>query len=182
MTPSIDLVLATLERALSVTILPTATNASAKEEASLGVLFMRWLRDVVDHAADAERASETACRRAAADVAGIFRGSPSLGGASAGVASEVEAALAKPRPETIAGVREEGRRWKALLGRSLRAAREDGDEQTSHAIRLRLFDLAGGEIERERAFGRSTGMDPDAASLPALADLVRPQSGERSEG
>jgi len=163
MIPSLDLILGTLERALTVAILPAAGNASAKEEASIGILFTRWLRDVVDHAADAERASYGDCRAALADVAEML--------ASKAVAGEIRSFLAEPSVETAAAIREATRRAKALLSRSLRAARADGGEG-ANAIRRRLADLAGRELEREIAFGRATGMDPDGAKSPPLAEVV----------
>src|SRR5947208_12224661 len=68
MTPNLELMLETIERALAVAILPAAGNASAREEASLAILFTRWIRDVVDHVADAERASYRDCRATLAAV------------------------------------------------------------------------------------------------------------------
>src|SRR5262249_5936790 len=92
MIPSLDLILGTIERALTVAILPAAGNASAKEEASIGILFTGWLRDVVDHVADAERASYHDCRAALGDVAAIVP--------SRTVAEEIRAFLAEPQAET----------------------------------------------------------------------------------
>ncbi len=167
MIPSLELILGTIERALTVAILPAAGNASAKEEASIGILFTRWLRDVVDHTADAERASYHECRSALADVAAMLPSGP----ASKAVAGEIRSFLAEPSAEAASNVREGARRAKALLSRSLRAAREDRGD-AAKTIRRRLADLAGRELEREIAFGRATGIDPDGAKSPALAEVV----------
>ena len=172
MIPSLDLLLGTLERALEVTILPSAANAAAKEEASLGVLFVRWLRDVVDHCADAERASQADCRAALADVAAIVA-AHRPGASSAAVARDASQLLERPAPAELGAVREDARRAKALLSRALRAAREDGDDPMASEIRLRLAELGAREIERERAFGRATGMDPDSQTIPTLAEITR---------
>jgi len=175
MIPSIDLLLTTLERALSVTILPTAANASAREEASLGILVARWLRDVIDDVANAERASERDCRAALADVGAILAAGLRRP-ASVSVLGEIREALARSSPERIAAAREETRALKRLLGEALGAARADGDDSTAAAIRGRLTALAGREIARERSFGRSTGMDPDAATVPTLAALSKTET------
>jgi hypothetical protein len=177
MIPSIDLMLGTIERALSVAILPAAGNASAKEEASLAILFTRWLRDVVDHVADAERESQEDCGRALRDIAAML----STGRASTDARGEIAAHLVAPEVTTAAERRETCRRAKALLSRSLRAAREDGDDAAANAIRRRLADLAVRELEREIAFGRGTGIDPDGAKSPPLADVVTRHAERRSE-
>ena len=170
MIPSVDLMLGTLERALSVAILPAAGNAAAKEEATLGILFARWLRDVVDHAVDAERASNRDCRAALADVVSIASSGTGRAALFA-FSSEARALLAKPVVEQAAPAREETRLAKALLVRSLRAARADGDE-CALAIRRRLADLAALELEREIAFGKATGIDPDGAKGRSLAEVL----------
>jgi hypothetical protein len=159
MTPSLDLMLATIERALAVAIVPAAGNASAREEASLAILFTRWIRDVVDHLGDAERASYRDCRAtlAQADL-------------------EWEA---EPEPETAAEIRDEARKIKKRLGDLLASLRDAGDERAARVLRAALFDLGSREIERERAFGRATGLDPDAPSIPTLSELL--QSSERSK-
>ena len=167
MIPSLDLILGTIERALTVAILPAAGNAAAKEEASLGIMFTRWLRDVADHVVDAERASYHDCRSALGDVAGML----ASGAAQTAVAGEIRGFLGEPVAEAASRVREESRRAKALLSRSLRAAREDGSD-SARLIRRRLADLAGQELEREIAFGRATGIDPDGAKSPALAEVL----------
>ena len=168
MIPPVDLLLSTLERALAVTILPNATNAAAKEEASLGILFVRWLRDVVDHAVDAEIASYEDCRAALAEIADT---APGAGSALRAELAASRALLERPAA-TAAERREQTRGAKAHLCRCLRAARTDGDASLAHAIRLRLTTLAAREIEREIAFGRATGIDPDGAKAPALAELL----------
>jgi fumarylacetoacetate (FAA) hydrolase family protein len=175
--PSIDLILTTLERALTATILPAAGNASAKEEASIGILMTRWLRDVGDHVVDAERASHRDCRRALEDVA-LLLANGATGPQAATVREEAGKLLASRSPEAIAAVREEARLAKSLLARALRATRAEGDDACALAIRARLAALAGREIERECSFGRATGIDPDAATVEPLSVISRD---ERSE-
>ena len=167
MIPPVDLLLSTLERALAVTILPNATNAAAKEEASLGILFVRWLRDVVDHAVDVEIASYEDCRAALAELADSGRAGSALAAELAGSRPLLEQPAA-----TAAERREQTRRVKAHLCRCLRAARADGDDALARTIRRRLTSLAAREIEREIAFGRATGIDPDGAKAPSLAELI----------
>jgi len=179
MIPSIDLMLGTLERALSVAILPAAGNAAAREEATLGILFARWLRDVADHAVDAERASYRDCRAALADVVALVS-SGRRGPAVSAFSSEARDLLAKPAAEAAAAVRKEARMAKALLVRSLTAAREDCDD-TAPAIRRLLADLAARELEREIAFGKVTGIDPDGAKGPSLAEVLATLKTQRTE-
>ncbi len=173
MIPSIDLLLSAIERALTVVILPAAGNASAKEEAALGLLFSRWLRDVVDLAADVERASARDCRDALAAVVAIAA-KGRQGPASSAVASEAAARLVRPLPDRAAEVRADAREVKTLLVRSLRAARADGDDSAA-AIRRRLTVLAVRELAREIAFGKATGIDPDGAKGPSLAEVLETQ-------
>lgn len=174
MIASVDLLLSTLERALAVAVLPGAGNAAAKDEASLAVLFSRWLRDVVDHAVDAERASFDDCRAALAGVAETIA-TAKRGAAAAAELAAARALLERPPPTAIAPLRDETRLMKARLCRCLRAARQDGDEPLARAIRRRLAALAEREIERDIAFGRAAGMDPDAAQSPPLSTVLSAQ-------
>ena len=168
MIPSIDLILTTFERALTATILPAAGNASAKEEASIGILMTHWLRDVGDHVVDAEWASHRDCRRALEDVASLLA-KGATGPHAAAVREEARGLLAGPSAERIAAARDETRLAKKLLARALRATRAEGDDACAAAIRARLAELAGREIERECSFGRATGIDPDAATVEPLS-------------
>ena len=163
MTPSLDLMLATIERALEVAILPNATNASAREEAGLALLFTRWIRDVADDVGEAERASLGDCREAEDEVTKLV-------GADA-IGRRVLAAI--PRDDTTeASARESARRIRVRLGRLLKALRAEHADDLAREVRARLYDLGVREIERERAFGRATRLDPDWQSLKTLADLA----------
>ena len=164
MTPNLDLMLATIERALEVAILPNATNASAREEAGLALLFTRWIRDVADHTGDAERASLHDCREALDGVTKLLEAD------SAGR----RVLLAMPREdETPAGARDAARQIRVRLGRLLKALRAERTDALAREVRARLYDLGIREIERERAFGRATRLDPDWQSLKTLAELTR---------
>ena len=174
MTPDLDLMLATVERALAAAILPGASNASAKEEASLAILFTRWMREVLDHLPAAERASHRDCRAALGEIAARVEAEASSAAARE-LAREAGREAASGDAAAPAALRAETRRAKALLGRVLRELRSSGDGALANQVRARLFDLGVAEIERERAFGRPTGLDPDWRSLPSLADLVRDQ-------
>lgn len=171
MNPKLDLMLGTIERALEVAILPNATNPSAREEASLALLFTRWIRDVVDDVGDAERASAEDCRAALAGVRSMLEADPAGRRAleSCGLRS-----LADPKESTtVALLRQETHAIKAFLGRLLQQLRADGAGPLAGAVRLRLYDLGAREIERERAFGRATRLDPEWSSIPRLAELSR---------
>ena len=169
---SIDLVLATLERALSVSVVPATTDADARQEAALGALFARWLRDVVDHAADAERASLRDSTAALGELTALA--SQTALPADSRAAIEAARALAGERePERLAEVRNRSAAAKAALARALRAARDDGDADLAARVRAILMRFADREIQRELAFARATGMDPDAATVPPLAEVLR---------
>ena len=161
MNPKLDLILATIERALEVSILPNATNPSAREEASLALLFTRWIRDVVDDVAAAEKASAEDCRAAWADVRALCDADPA------------GRRLVEKDSPGGATAREEAQAIKAALGRILQALRVAGASPLAQAVRLRLYDLGVREIERERAFGRATRLDPEWSSIPTLAELSR---------
>ena len=169
MIPSLDLLLGTIERALAVTILPNATNASAKEEASLALLFTRWLRDVVDDVAAAERVSALDCRAVLAEVTALLEKDPSGRRALDAIHEARVAPLDDATPQ--AAVREEGRKMRMLLGRVLRALRDERQAELAGDVRGLLYDLGIREIERERSYGRASAMDPDWQKLPRLADL-----------
>jgi hypothetical protein len=171
-TLSLDLMLATIERALATSILPSAMNAAAKEEASLTILFTRWIREVLDYVPAAERASYRDCRAALDDVTTRLERRASSGAAlewqRESRLSPLDVDAASP-----AELRRATREIKALLGRLLRALRADGHAALANEVRARLYDLGVHEIERERAFGRASTMDPDWTSIPSLADLAR---------
>ncbi|MGH7821014.1 MAG: hypothetical protein ACREQ9_14720, partial [Candidatus Binatia bacterium] len=137
------------------------------------------LRDVVDHAVDAERASYHDCRGALADVVASLE-AVRAGPAAAIVEREARAFLAEPAADTASRIREHTRLAKALLVRSLRAAREDASDSAA-STRRRLADLAGRELEREIAFGRATGIDPDGAKGPPLAEVLSARPARRSQ-
>lgn len=171
MIPSLDLMLATIGRALEVAVLPRSTDASAREEAGLALLFARWMRDVFDDVATAERASARDCRAALGDVRALLEKDPAGAGALAEIGAAPALALDEASPQAL--VREETTRVKALLGKTLRRLRAEGAEALARTVRLRLYDLGVREIERERAFGRATQLDPDWQTLPTLAELLR---------
>ena len=161
MNPKVDLMLSTIERALEVSILPNATNPSAREEASLALLFTRWIRDVIDDVAAAEGASAADCRGAWADVRKLCEADPAA------------ARLVEGESPDGATPREEAQAIKAALGRVLQGLRASCAASLAEAARARLYALGVREIERERAFGRSTRLDPEWASLKTLAELSR---------
>jgi hypothetical protein len=177
MTPNLDLLLGTIERALEAAILPNVSNPSAREEASLALLFVRWIRDVVDDVGDAERASSRDCREALAAVTARLAADPS----SRRTLEALREAHVEPLDRAAPGVlvREEARRIKSLLGLVLRTLRAEGREALARDVRLRLYDLGVREIERERAYGRASAMDPDWPSIPPLADLGTGETLER---
>ena len=162
MTPNLDLMLATIERALEVAILPNATNASAREEAGLALLFTRWIRDVADDVGEAERASLRDCREAEGEVTKLVDADP--------VGRRVLAAI--PRDDAPhANARDSARRIRVRLGQLLKALRAERAEPLAREVRAHLYDLGVREIDRERAFGRATRLDPDWQSLKTLAEL-----------
>jgi hypothetical protein len=162
--------LSTIERALATSILPSAANVAAKEEASLAILFTRWIRAVVDDAASAERISYRDCRTALNDISGQVE---SLAVGASGLAWLRESRISALAAEALlpAELRHASREIKALLGRALRALRSQGHAALANEVRARLYDLGALEIERERAFGRASMMDPGWRSIPSLADL-----------
>jgi hypothetical protein len=164
--------LATIERALATSILPRAADAAAKEETSLAILFTRWIRDVLDHAPDAERASYRDCRDALDDVTVRLGRRPGNGAALEWLRESPIPPLDADRASP-AELRQATRDIKGLLGRVLRALRAEGDAALANEVRARLYDLGLREIERERAFGRASTMDPDWTSIPPLAELAR---------
>jgi len=170
MTPSLDLMLETIERALATSILPNAANAAAKEEASLAILFTRWIREVLDDVPAAERASYRDCR-AALDAVTARLEARATSGAALDLIRESRAGLFAPDAVPPAEIRQATRRIKALLGRLLHTIRAEGDARLANEVRVRLYDLGLRELERERAFGRGSAMDPDWRSISSLADL-----------
>lgn len=170
MTPSLDLMLETLERALATSIRPNAANAAAKEEASLAILFTHWIREVLDDVPAAERASYRECRAALEDVTARLE-APAESEASLDLLRESRTPPLDPDAASPAEIRQAARRIKSLLGKLLHTLRADGDASLANEVRARLYDLGLRELERERAFGRGSAMDPDWRSIPSLAEL-----------
>ena len=73
------------------------------------------------------------------------------------------------------------RKIKKLLGDLLASLRAAGDGEAAKILREALFDLGSREIDRERAFGRATGLDPDAPSIPTLSELLRRSASRMKE-
>jgi hypothetical protein len=71
-----------------------------------------------------------------------------------------------------ASARESARQIRIRLGRLLKALRTERADALARVVRARLYDLGVREIDRERAFGRATRLDPDWQSLKTLADLA----------
>jgi hypothetical protein len=171
-TPNLELMLSTLERALTTSILPSAANAAAKEEASLAILFTRWIRAVLDDVPTAERSSYRDCRIALDDVIARLESRAAGASALAGLRESRTSPL-DPDAASPAEFRQTAREIKALLGRALRALRAEGQAALANEVRARLYELGVREIERERAYGRASTMDPDGAPIPSLAELAR---------
>ncbi len=171
MTPNLDLMLGTIERALATSILPSAADAAAKEEASLAILFTRWVREVLDHVPAAERSSYRECRAALDDAIARLE-SRSASGSALDLVRESRISPLDADAALPAELRQATRKIKALLGRVLRTLRAEGDAALANDVRAQLFDLGLREIERERAFGRASTIDPDWPSIPSLADLA----------
>jgi hypothetical protein len=172
MMPTIDLMLATIERALATAVLPGAGNAAAKEEASLAILFARWLRDVVDHVSAAERASYRDCRATLDEV------TARLDDGAAGASARELARAARLSPLDAeatppAELRQATRQVKQLLGTLLERLRAAGHASLAADVRARLFDLGLREIARERSFGRASTMDPEWQTIASLAEQRR---------
>jgi hypothetical protein len=170
MTPSLDLMLETIERALATSILPNAANAAAREEASLAILFTRWIREVLDYVPAAERASYRECRAALDDVTASIE-ARAASGDTRGLLREARTTLLDPKASPPLELRQATRTIKVLLGRLLHTLRAEGDASLAGEVRARLYDLGLREIERERAFGRASAMDPDWSSILSLAEL-----------
>jgi hypothetical protein len=170
-TPNLDLMLGTIERALATSILPSAADAAAKEEASLAILFTRWVREVLDQVPAAERSSYRECRAALDEVASRLEHDPANGSALE-LVRESRLSLLDADRALPAELRQATRSIKALLGRTLHTLRADGQASLANEVRARLYELGLREIERERAFGRASTIDPDWPSIPSLAELA----------
>jgi hypothetical protein len=170
MTPSLDLMLETIERALATSIRPNAADAAAKEEASLAILFTRWIREVLDYVPAAERASYRECRAALDDVTARIE-ARAASGARLDLLHDSRTTLLDPEAAPPAELRQATRTIKTLLGRLLHTLRAEGDASLAGEVRARLYDLGLRKIERERAVGRASAMDPDWSSIPSLAEL-----------
>ncbi|MGH7804322.1 MAG: hypothetical protein ACREQJ_08230, partial [Candidatus Binatia bacterium] len=92
---------------------------------------------------------------------------------SKGAIDAARAVLDEAAPDVLAEVRDRSRHAKSVLAVALRAAREDGDGALALEVRAILTRFADREIERELSFARATGMDPDAGTVPPLAELGR---------
>ena len=184
MTPNLELMLATIERALTTSILPTATNAAAKEEASLAILFTRWIREVLDHLPAAERSSYRDCRAALVDAVARVEARP----ASPHALDLVRESRIPPLDAdgaSPAELRQAARGIKALLGRLLRALRAEGDAALANEVRARLYDLGAARDRARASFRESLDDGPGLAVDSFPRRLARgeatSQGGKRDE-
>ncbi|MGE0484391.1 MAG: hypothetical protein AB7Q81_09655 [Gammaproteobacteria bacterium] len=168
MMPSIELRLATMQRALREVILPAIDrdNPLAREQAQLLVahldlIGLQW-RDAQACEAAAARAMTTLAARLLAEVTGGAQTDAALT-ALADVLARCETAGMVPTATraTLA----------AAIDTLVGAVYADGDAAARTGMADAILAHAAREARRDRAWFAANGMDPERASLPDLATL-----------
>ena len=199
MTPDVGTRLDTIARALTEVIIPALPphEVLALEQAALCVGHLGLLVEQHRHLADyeavclAEMASLTEGLLAAASggpattaAAGALRAEADRVGAplEAGEGPSVVPGAAAAGPGGVPGPAASAahQRRNALAGavdELIRAAGRDGDPEFRAATRRLVLAHGKRQSDRDRAWFRACGMDPDRASLPGIPEMLAAAAG-----
>jgi hypothetical protein len=165
MLPNIDVRLANCIKALEEVIIPSlhASERMAREQALLVIGHLRMIGGQWKQALRFETTSLEAMAALARQIAGS---DPNFGGELAAALAATESVDRRDIDAVEAAISQVGTAIdKAILG-------EDGCTALSPAAFAAILDYAERQALRERAWFKLCGLDPDAAELPAIAEVL----------
>lgn len=166
MIPDIELRLDSVRRALTEVILPAidADNSLAIEQTMLAIGHIGMIIGQSDKVAE----YVAICF---ADLAGTMADlPPATGQDTAAAAAALAAAL--PLPEQGTDCRAAYRSASAALEHLIRTADGDGETPFRRDLHQRVLGFTKRQSRRERSWFGASGFDPDARTLPSIADMI----------
>ena len=166
MIPDIELRLDSVRRALTEVILPAidAGNSLAIEQTMLAIGHIGMIMGQADNAADYVAICFVDLAQTMADLPGAVEADTQA------AAAALSAALSLP------GQGEDGRAaYRTATGALeylIRTADGDGNTKFRHELRRRVLAFTKRQAGRERSWFGASGFDPDARTLPSIADMI----------
>ena len=166
MIPDIELRLDSVRRALTEVILPAidAGNSLAIEQTMLAIGHIGMIIGQADNVAN----YVAICF---ADLAETMADLPPAAGPKTATAAEALAA-ALPMPEQAADCRAAYRTATAALEHLIRTADGEGDTAFRRELHQRVLAFTKRQSRRERSWFGASGFDPDARTLPSIAEMI----------
>lgn len=163
MTPSIDLRITTMVRAMQDVVLPAidGANGLAREQASLVIGHLNLLAMQWNRADDYARVCLADLEQTIAMLA------PSGGPLTAAAAQAVKAALAEQ-----GAAEPRYKRVMATVDTLVRAADQDGDAAFAGALRRHLLDFTLRQSTRDRSWFAGSGFDLRPSELSPVDDII----------
>lgn len=166
MIPDIELRLDSVRRALTEVILPAidAGNSLAIEQTMLAIGHIGMIMGQADSVADYVSICFADLVETMADLP------PADGPKTAAAAATFAAAL--PVPAQDADCRAAYRTASAALEHLIRTADGDGDTAFRRELHQRVLAFTKRQSLRERSWFGASGFDPDARTLPSIAEMI----------
>lgn len=169
MTPSIELRLKTMTKAMAEVILPAIEpgNGLAREQAQLmiaqlGMIGQHWQKAATLDAIELREIADLAQKLAAT----------AAGGAQTLAAADALTELLRQRESAEGSVAEERVAIAAAIDRLIRASGIDGSEAFKKASSDLILDHAAQQAWRDRVWFAGCGMDPERADLPSIDAML----------
>jgi hypothetical protein len=195
MTPDLGTRLDTIARALTEVVIPALPphEVLALEQAALCVGHLAILGEQYRYLADYEALCLAEMSALAASLLAVAAGGPATGTAAEALRGEADRVGAPvdtggeaAAPEVLPGgapgrtASAAHQRRNALAGavdELIRAAGRDGEPEFRGATRRLVLAHGRRQSDRDRAWFRACGMDPDRASLPGIPEMLAAAAG-----
>lgn len=170
-TPSMEVRLATIARALEQVIIPALPSEEvlAREQAALSIVHLTTIAEQCRYLAEYELACFADMSTLAEALAGAAEGGPH----TASAARELHQILNAVRAATSSSTAHDRRNTLARAIDSLiQASAQDGSPGFQTAQYPLIVDHGNRQANHDRAWFRRHGIDPDAEMLPAIPELI----------
>lgn len=176
MLPDIDNRINNIIKSLETTIMPALdpNNSLANEQAALAVGHLKLLLAQWDNAFLFERQNLQLLAGAAQQLVALADGGEHTMAAADAVATAL-AAQANASPENVATLMPLYIGLGDAVDNFIRACETDGSDACRAALETVVLDYGQAQAVRERTWFKATGLDPNAAALGSIADMLAAQ-------